>query len=58
MSYCQLIKKSGAVKIKIGDKIFDPLAFKSFRPTKKNIQDFLAKRLDFFCIFGYNTRTF
>ena len=36
----QLKKYGGAVKIDIDGKVLEPLSFKSFRPSAKNISDF------------------
>ncbi len=35
-----LVNVNGAVKISIDGKIIEPLSFKSFRPTERNISDF------------------
>lgn len=36
----KLIKQNGAVKIEIDGKVYEPLSFKSFRPSARNISDF------------------
>lgn len=38
--HVQLEKHGGAVKINIDGKLLEPLSFKSFRPSAKNISDF------------------
>jgi hypothetical protein len=37
---CNVIFKNGEAKIQIGSEIFDPMAFRSFRPEAYNIRDF------------------
>ncbi len=39
-NHCSIVFKYGEAKIKIGEKLFDPLAFRSFRPEPYNIRDF------------------
>ena len=36
----KLEKHGGAVKINVDGQIIEPLSFKSFRPSAKNISDF------------------
>lgn len=38
----QLKRYNGVLKIEIDGQILEPLSFKSFRPTAKNISDFAA----------------
>ncbi len=38
--YVKLIKNNGVVKVNIDGKVIEPLAFRSFRPTERNISDF------------------
>lgn len=37
---CKIERQNGRLTIKIGEKNYLPLAFKSFRPARKNISDF------------------
>ena len=37
---CSILFKNGEAKIKIGNEVFDPMAFRSFRPEAYNIRDF------------------
>lgn len=39
-NHCSIVFKNGEAKIKIGEQLFDPLAFRSFRPEPYNIRDF------------------
>ena len=39
-NHCSIVFKNGEAKIKIGEKLFDPMAFRSFRPEPYNIRDF------------------
>ena len=40
MEQVKLTRVNGALKIDIDGEIFDPLSFKSFRPSARNISDF------------------
>ena len=46
----KLTRINGALKIDIDGKIIEPLSFKSFRPTKRNISDFYNAGVRAFCI--------
>ena len=45
-----LDNKNGSVKINVNGIDYPPLAFKSFRPTEKNISDFYKAGVKFFCV--------
>ena len=36
----KVVKQNGVFKIKINDRVFEPLAFRSFRPEQRNISEF------------------
>jgi hypothetical protein len=38
----RLVERDGVTRIDIGGTVYDPLAFRSFRPTERNISDFYA----------------
>ena len=46
----QLKRYNGVLKIEIDGQILEPLSFKSFRPTAKNISDFAAAGVKLFSI--------
>lgn len=46
----KLVKRNGALKIDINGEIIEPLSFKSFRPTDKNISDFYKAGVKLFSI--------
>ncbi len=46
----KLVKQNGALKININGKIIEPLSFKSFRPTDRNISDFYKAGVKLFSI--------
>ena len=46
----KIIKDKICPKIHIDDKEISPFAFKSFRPTKKNISDFYNAGVRLFCV--------
>ncbi len=46
----KLVEKNGALKIDINGEIIEPLSFKSFRPTDKNISDFYRAGVKLFSI--------
>ncbi len=46
----QLKRYNGVLKIEINGQIVEPLSFKSFRPTAKNISDFAAAGVKLFSI--------
>ncbi|MBQ7642635.1 MAG: hypothetical protein IJS67_01915 [Clostridia bacterium] len=48
--YSKLVKNGNAVKIEINGEIFDPLSFKSFRPTGRNVSDFYKAGIRLFCV--------
>ena len=37
---CSIVNSNGEARIKIGDKVFDPIAFRSFSPEPYNVKDF------------------
>lgn len=45
-----LVKHNGVLKININGEIIEPLSFKSFRPTDKNISDFYKAGVKLFSI--------
>jgi hypothetical protein len=45
-----LNKKENGVKINVDGVDYEPLAFKSFRPTERNISDFYKAGVKFFCV--------
>ncbi len=50
MKKVSLVRKNGALKIDIDGQLFEPLSFKSFRPTKENISDFSKAGVKLFSI--------
>ena len=46
----KLIKVDGSVKICINGESYEPLAFKTFRPTDRNISDFYKAGVKLFCV--------
>ncbi len=46
----RLENQNGKVKININGENLEPLAFKTFRPTEKNISDFYKAGVKFFCV--------
>ena len=50
MEQVKLTRVNGALKIDIDGEIFDPLSFKSFRPSARNISDFSKAGLKLFSI--------
>lgn len=50
MDKVKLTRKNGVLKIDIDGKLYEPLSFKSFRPTEKNISDFSKAGLKLFSI--------
>lgn len=46
----KLTRVNGILKIEIDEKIYEPLSFKSFRPTAKNISDFHKAGVKLFSI--------
>ena len=46
----KLVKQNGALKININNEMIEPLSFKSFRPTDKNISDFYKAGVKLFSI--------
>lgn len=46
----KLVNKNGGVKINVNGKDYPPLAFKSFRPTERNVSDFYNAGVRFFCV--------
>ena len=46
----KLIKHNGVTKVEINGEIIEPLSFKSFRPTEKNISDFAKAGVKLFSI--------
>ena len=47
----KLVKVNGKTKIQINDQIVEPLSFKSFRPTPKNVSDFAKAGVKVYSIF-------
>jgi len=47
----RLIRKNGVIKVEINGEIIEPLSFKSFRPTDRNISDFSKAGVRLFSIF-------
>ncbi len=45
-----LIRENGVLKIQIDGQVYEPLSFKSFRPTARNISDFHGAGLRLFTI--------
>ena len=46
----KIVKIGNLAKLEINGKIYDPLSFKSFRPTDRNISDFFKAGIRLFCI--------
>ncbi len=46
----KLCRENGVLKIRIDDQVYEPLSFKSFRPTERNISDFHKAGLRLFTI--------
>ena len=46
----KIVKKGSSIKIEINGKLFDPLSFKSFRPTERNVSDFYMAGVRLFCV--------
>ncbi len=46
----KLIRENGVLKIQIDGQVYEPLSFKSFRPTERNISDFHKAGLRLFTI--------
>ena len=46
----KIVKVNGALKIDIDGEIFEPLSFKSFRPTLENVSDFRRAGVRLFSI--------
>ena len=43
-------KRNGLLKIKIDNRYFEPLSFKTFRPSDRNISDFYKSNVKLQCI--------
>ena len=39
-----IVEKGGVLKIEINGQVFEPLAFRSFRPEERNIREFYGRR--------------
>jgi len=50
MNQVKLTRSNGVLKIDIDGKLYDPLSFKSFRPTARNISDFAKAGVKLFSI--------
>lgn len=50
MDKVKLTRNNGVLKVDIDGELFEPLSFKSFRPTKKNISDFASAGVKLFSI--------
>lgn len=50
MDKVSLVRRNGRLQIAIDGKIYDPLSFKSFRPTERNISDFYKAGVRLFSI--------
>ncbi len=46
----KIVKKYNSIKIEINGKIYEPLSFKSFRPTDRNVSDFYKAGIRLFCV--------
>lgn len=46
----KVIRKNGCLKIDINGRIYDPLAFKSFRPNPQNVSEFYAAGVRLFSV--------
>ena len=46
----KLKRVNGMLKVEIDGELFEPLSFKSFRPTKSNITEFAASGIRLFSI--------
>ena len=47
-----IVKSGNTLKISINGKVFEPLSFKSFRPTDRNVSDFYKAGIRLFCVFS------
>lgn len=50
MEKVKLTRKNGVLKVDIDGEIIEPLSFKSFRPTERNISDFASAGVKLFSI--------
>ena len=50
MEKVKLTRKNGVLKVDIDGEIIEPLSFKSFRPTERNISDFARAGVKLFSI--------
>ena len=57
MLNAKLERVGNAVKIKLNSNIYEPLSFKSFRPTERNISDFYKAGIRLFDILSTGTRS-
>ena len=46
----KIVKFGDIAKLEINGKLYDPLSFKSFRPTDRNISDFYKAGIRLFCV--------
>ncbi|MBQ0102143.1 MAG: hypothetical protein KBT31_05055 [Firmicutes bacterium] len=50
MEQVKITRKNGVLKVDIDGELFDPLSFKSFRPTDRNISDFYKAGVRLFSV--------